>query len=135
MCAEVRKPSTSAYAANPDLPENFIPGIRPFHVGPPHSPCAADSRRERFERFGRAAKDAGEGGGFKGEADEPRMIGQVQVTELANPEAARTAVLRSREEILAAANALHPAMKARGGGAKDLQVRLIKVGEETHAVV
>jgi hydroxymethylglutaryl-CoA reductase len=82
-----------------------------------------------------AAKIAREGGGFKAEADEPRMIGQVQVTELANPEAARAAILRSREEILAAANALHPAMKMRGGGAKDLQVRLIKVGEETHAIV
>jgi hydroxymethylglutaryl-CoA reductase len=82
-----------------------------------------------------AAKIAREGGGFKAEADEPRMIGQVQVTELANPEAARAAILRAREEILAAANALHPAMKMRGGGAKDLQVRLIKVGEETHAIV
>jgi hydroxymethylglutaryl-CoA reductase len=82
-----------------------------------------------------AAKIAREGGGFKADADEPRMIGQVQVTELANPEAARAAVMRSGEEILAAANALHPAMKARGGGAKDLQVRLIKVGEETHAIV
>src|SRR5712692_3431416 len=82
-----------------------------------------------------AAKIAREGGGFKAEADEPRMIGQVQVTELANPDAARAAILRSREEILAAANALHPAMKMRGGGAKDLQVRLVKVGEETQAIV
>jgi hydroxymethylglutaryl-CoA reductase len=82
-----------------------------------------------------AAKIAREGGGFKAEADEPRMIGQVQVTELANPDAARAAILRSREEILAAANALHPAMKMRGGGAKGLEVRLIKVGEETHAIV
>src|SRR6267143_651273 len=58
-----------------------------------------------------AAKIAREGAGFTADADEPRMIGQVQVTELTNPEAARTAILRSREEILAAANALHPAMK------------------------
>ena len=43
--------------------------------------------------------------------------------------------MRAREEILAAANALHPQMKARGGGAKDLEVRLLKVGEETHAIV
>src|SRR5712691_1785455 len=82
-----------------------------------------------------AAKIAREGGGFKAEADEPRMIGQVQVTELANPDAARAAILRSREEILAAANALHPAMKMRGGGAKDLLMRLFKVGGETHAIV
>src|SRR5438477_2808528 len=83
-----------------------------------------------------AAKIVREGGGFTADADEPRMIGQVQVTELgANAEAARAAILRAREEILTAANALHPQMKARGGGASDLQVRLIKVGEETHAIV
>jgi hydroxymethylglutaryl-CoA reductase len=82
-----------------------------------------------------AAKIAREGGGFQASADAPRMIGQVQVTELANPEAARAAILREKESILAAANALHPAMKARGGGAKDLEVRLVAVGAEMHAVV
>src|SRR5712692_5007995 len=79
-----------------------------------------------------AAKIAREGGGFLADADEPRMIGQVQVTELANPEAAKAAILREKEQILAAANALHPAMKARGGGAKDIEVRLVQVGAETH---
>src|SRR5436305_10039505 len=77
-----------------------------------------------------AAKIAREGGGFTVSADEPRMIGQVQVTELTNPEAARAAILREKERILAEANALHPAMKARGGGARDLEVRLIPVGTE-----
>src|SRR6184192_4760953 len=57
-----------------------------------------------------AAKIVRGGGGFKADADEPRMIGQVQVTELSNPEAARAAILREKEAILAAANALHPAM-------------------------
>src|SRR5205809_3376792 len=63
------------------------------------------------------------------------MIGQVQVTELSNPEAARASILRQKDSILAAANALHPAMSARGGGAKDVEVRLIRVGAETHAIV
>src|SRR5438874_4872605 len=75
-----------------------------------------------------AAKIAREGGGFTASADGPRMIGQVQITELANPEAARAAVLREKDRILAEANSLHPAMKARGGGARDLEVRLIPVG-------
>src|SRR5713101_160097 len=82
-----------------------------------------------------AAKIAREGGGFQADADEPRMIGQVQVTDVPNPEAARAAVLRAKEQILAEANALHPAMKARGGGAKDVEVRLLQVGNETHVVV
>lgn len=82
-----------------------------------------------------AAKIAREGGGFKADSDAPRMIGQVQVTELANPEAARAAILREKEQILAIANALHPAMKARGGGAKDVEVRLLAISGEIHAVV
>jgi len=83
-----------------------------------------------------AAKVARDGGGFTADADEPRMIGQVQVAELSNPEAAAAAILREKESILATANALHPAMKARGGGAKDVEVRLVQLGpHETHAVV
>src|SRR2546430_15454477 len=39
-----------------------------------------------------AAKIARDGGGFRVEADEPRMIGQVQGTELTNPDAARTPI-------------------------------------------
>src|SRR3954465_10504714 len=82
-----------------------------------------------------AAKIARDGGGFKADADAPRMIGQVQITDVANPEAARAAVLREKESILATANALHPAMKARGGGAKDIEVRLLAVGSETQLIV
>src|SRR5207237_6140092 len=32
-------------------------------------------------------------------------------------------------------NGLHPAMKSRGGGAQDVEVRLLAVGAETHAIV
>src|SRR5437764_4037646 len=39
-----------------------------------------------------AAKIVREGGGFKSDADAPRMIGQVQGAELSNPEAAKAAV-------------------------------------------
>src|SRR5437868_14928667 len=64
-----------------------------------------------------AAKIVRQGGGLQADADAPRMIGQVQVTELSNPEAAKAAILRQKDSILATANALHPAMKSRGGGA------------------
>src|SRR5438132_9613412 len=65
-----------------------------------------------------AAKIAREGGGFRADADPPRMIGQVQITNLHDPPAAKAALLREKQQILDAANALHPAMKTRGGGAK-----------------
>ena len=82
-----------------------------------------------------AAKIVREGGGFKADSDAPRMIGQVQVAELSNPEAAKAAILRQKDSILAVANGLHPAMKSRGGGAQDVEVRLLPVGAETHAIV
>jgi hydroxymethylglutaryl-CoA reductase len=88
-----------------------------------------------------AAKLAREGGGFTTSIDPPRMIGQVQIAHLADPVAAREVLLREKARILAEANALHPAMSQRGGGAKDLEVRLIAVQDvpgthtETHAVL
>src|SRR3954469_22643921 len=54
-----------------------------------------------------AAKIAREGGGFTAEADEPLMIGQVQVSSLADWETAQQALLREKEAILSQANALH----------------------------
>jgi hydroxymethylglutaryl-CoA reductase len=88
-----------------------------------------------------AAKLAREGGGFTTRVDPPRMIGQVQLTHLTDPGQARDALLRGKAGILAAANALEPQMVLRGGGAVDLQVRLLPVlnvaGDqtETHAIV
>src|SRR3989440_9444429 len=58
-----------------------------------------------------AAKIAREGGGFTAEADEPLMIGQVQVSGLTDPEAAQKALYREKDAVLAEANALHPQMK------------------------
>ena len=77
-----------------------------------------------------AAKLARAGGGFTTESSEPRMIGQVQITQLANPEAARELLLANRAQILEAANALHPQMRARGGGCRELEVRLLDVPED-----
>src|SRR5882762_7018597 len=88
-----------------------------------------------------AAKIVREGGGFHADADPPRMIGQVQISHLADPPAAKAALLREKRQILEAANALQPAMKARGGGAQDLEVRLVPVREaengasEVHVIV
>jgi hydroxymethylglutaryl-CoA reductase len=72
-----------------------------------------------------AAKIAREGGGFTAEADDPVMIGQVQVTGYGDPAAASKALQAHKEQILALANSFHPAMVARGGGAKDIEVRVL----------
>ena len=70
-----------------------------------------------------AAKLARQCGGFTASASPPVLIGQIQVIDVPDLPAARTAVLERKQEILDLANSLHPRMVARGGGAVDLEVR------------
>ena len=76
-----------------------------------------------------ASKIVREAGGFEAEADEPLMIGQVQVTHYGDPTAASHAILAHREQILALANSFHPAMQRRGGGAREVEVRVLPAPE------
>ena len=62
-------------------------------------------------------------GGFKADADPSVMIGQVQIVDVPDPGRAVKALEEGRGLILARANAVHPNMAARGGGAKDIEVR------------
>jgi len=71
-----------------------------------------------------AARLVRRSGGFESTADEPMLIGQVQVLDVADAEAARRAILDRKREILDLADAQHPNMVVRGGGAKDLEVFL-----------
>jgi hydroxymethylglutaryl-CoA reductase len=61
-------------------------------------------------------------GGFTSVADEPLLIGQVQVLDVADPEAASERILDGKQRILDLANSTHPNMVARGGGALDVEV-------------
>ena len=72
-----------------------------------------------------AAKMARVKGGFHTNSTEPIMIGQVQVVGVKDPYRARNAILDSKEEILEKANEQDPMLVSVGGGAKDLQVRVI----------
>ncbi len=73
-----------------------------------------------------AARLARDGGGFKASSDEPLMIGQLQVLDVRDPWSARFELLVARERILALANAQDPVIVKLGGGARDLQVRVIE---------
>ncbi|MEO7147905.1 MAG: hydroxymethylglutaryl-CoA reductase, degradative [Terrimesophilobacter sp.] len=61
-------------------------------------------------------------GGFTSEADDPLIIGQVQVLDVVDPDGAERSILANRDRILDLANASHPNMVARGGGALDIEV-------------
>ncbi len=76
-----------------------------------------------------AAKIVREAGGFAADADEPTMIGQVQVTGYGDPATAVERLLAHKEQLLALANSFHPTMLRRGGGARDVEVRLLPAPE------
>ncbi|HII85603.1 TPA: hydroxymethylglutaryl-CoA reductase, degradative [Candidatus Bathyarchaeota archaeon] len=77
-----------------------------------------------------AAKMVREGGGFFTSSTPPVMIGQVQVFNTKDPEAAKLAVLAAKQEILKIANDQDPVLFSLGGGAKDLGAKVIltKIG-------
>jgi hydroxymethylglutaryl-CoA reductase len=62
-------------------------------------------------------------GGFEASSDAPHMIGQIQVVGVADPEEARARLAEVAASILAEADAVHPNMARRGGGARRLEVR------------
>ena len=73
-----------------------------------------------------AARLVRDGGGFKTSSDEPLMIGQIQVLDVRDPWSARFELLAARERILALANQQDPVIVKLGGGARDLEVRIIE---------
>ncbi len=70
-----------------------------------------------------AARLARAGGGFVTRSSEPLMIGQVQILDLPNLDAAGEKLLAAKAELLAAANQHHPTIQKLGGGAKDIELR------------
>ncbi len=73
-----------------------------------------------------AAKMARVKGGFATSSTDPVMIGQIQVVDLKDPEKARKEVLSHKEELLELANAQDPTLVKFGGGAKDVEARIIE---------
>ena len=61
-------------------------------------------------------------GGFTSVADEPLLIGQIQVLDVPDPDAAARRIINAKQSILNLANSEHPNMVARGGGAVDVEV-------------
>jgi hydroxymethylglutaryl-CoA reductase len=66
------------------------------------------------------------GGGFHATTSEPLMIGQMQVIKVTNLEEAKLKLLEHKSELLAAADSIDPLLKKFGGGARDLEVRIIE---------
>ncbi len=73
-----------------------------------------------------AAKLARAGGGFSTRSSEPLMIGQVQVLDVPNMTVAVKAIQSAEKDLLIAANRHHPTIQKLGGGAKNIETRVLK---------
>jgi hydroxymethylglutaryl-CoA reductase len=72
-----------------------------------------------------AAKMARKKGGFFTSSTDPVMIGQIQAVDIQDPFAAKMKILSAKKEILQKANDMDPMLVSVGGGAKDLEVKVI----------
>jgi len=73
-----------------------------------------------------AAKMTRATGGFRATTTEPIMIGQIQVVGVQDAYRARFEILAQKTELLKHANAQDPVLVSLGGGARDLEARIIE---------
>jgi hydroxymethylglutaryl-CoA reductase len=73
-----------------------------------------------------AAKMVRDGGGFNTSSTPPVMIGQIQVVGVNDPEAGKVQVLAAKQEILKKANEQDPLLAKVGGGAKEVEAKVIQ---------
>lgn len=64
-------------------------------------------------------------GGFRATASAPEMIGQLLILDVPDAEQARTALLAAKARILQMATAVDPVLARLGGGARDIEVRVL----------
>src|SRR5688572_14831638 len=72
-----------------------------------------------------AARIIRAGGGFQAEADPSIMIAQVQLLDVADPDAAAARIVAAKAAILEEARAAVPRLVERGGGPCDLSTRVL----------
>jgi hydroxymethylglutaryl-CoA reductase len=71
-----------------------------------------------------AAKMFREGGGFITKSDEPIMIGQIQLLDIDDLDATKEIILSNKSKLIEEANKVGGSIVKRGGGARDIEVRL-----------
>ena len=74
-------------------------------------------------------------GGFHASSDLPIMISQIQVTGCGDPNGARMRLYERRDDLLDLANAQDPMLVSLGGGARDIEVRIVEAARATFVVV
>ena len=76
-----------------------------------------------------------DGDGIRAEATGSIMIGQIQLVDVEQPKQVVEKVLAKKEEIIDLANAQDPTLVKLGGGARDVEVRILRTLKGTMVVV
>jgi hydroxymethylglutaryl-CoA reductase len=74
-------------------------------------------------------------GGFHTSTDQPIMIAQIQVVGASDPNGARMRLYERRQELLDLANEQDPFLVQLGGGAREINVRIIEAGQSHYVVL
>ncbi|MDG1483520.1 MAG: hydroxymethylglutaryl-CoA reductase, degradative [Myxococcota bacterium] len=74
-------------------------------------------------------------GGFTAESDPSVMIGQVQLMDVADPDAAIAAIESAIPRLSGMVAGIHPRLEARGGGLRGMEVRRVTYDEPGEPVV
>jgi hydroxymethylglutaryl-CoA reductase len=82
-----------------------------------------------------SAKMARVKGGFRTSSTPPIMIGQVQLTGIKDPSRAKHAILERKQDIIDLANKQDPMLIKLGGGASDLEARIIQTQKGPNVIV
>lgn len=79
-----------------------------------------------------AAKTIKASGGFTTKHESRLMIGQVAISHVIDSHDKKTAVIDQKDKLIAIANEAHPSIVKRGGGAVDIEVRIIEEKPTMH---
>jgi hydroxymethylglutaryl-CoA reductase len=82
-----------------------------------------------------AAKLARQCGGFIATSTDPVMIGQVQLLGIEKPEAAVMALLKEKKDLLMLANKQDEMLVTRGGGAKEIEARVLETPQGKMVII
>jgi hydroxymethylglutaryl-CoA reductase len=82
-----------------------------------------------------AARMARAKGGFAASTTAPIMIGQIQLVNVHDPHGAKMTVLHHRQKILDLCNEKDPILVKLGGGAKDVEVRVLHTARGAMVIV
>jgi hydroxymethylglutaryl-CoA reductase len=82
-----------------------------------------------------AAKLFGKHGGFRTEFTESLLIGQIQLIDIEDPDAAINKLAGARDRLLDISGNVHPNLEARGGGVRDIEYYKYRISDNRWTVV